>query len=821
MEISVDRRQLLAEDEVPVGLFRCLYDTLVCCNCRPMRRSPLKTCCAASVLGSWSSKLLWIPLRCHAEGSARRCCMWQTLLRSVGWIVLAVAVPLPYYIRLLVFYVYEEDEMADRRTALDRLGLRYGVDHDLFQWLTPTHGAVLTVYVCYVVSVLSFALLRRGCASPDRVTRLISDTVADLRRLRPSVCGRLLLAHFLLPLEKFGVVCGLVVGLVYWPVALPVCLVAVACYMLPLMYVTGRLLVHTRCRCLSTLPLKTDHAQSVNLSDGVTSFETCCFLDAITGSDDRCSRHVTSAGKKVSGGCGRVGETLKSRLIGLVLVVLVWSLLLLYAEAIGFGVEVVVMTSLGVVLNSGSDAARRVVLVAWGLVYAVACYRAAVGSYADFSHAVFAAMKRRLVDRLLSAATLREDSRRNTAFKYFTADEIRRLTAGEASTTVQHSESPDTRRLSLGTRQVSDDSIEYQADLLHWKITSLSLFIDRKDTAYIPRHLFARLCHLDVPGGPRSGTRVVLTAVGRLVIAGLFLLVLGLVVELSADAEMSDGSKATEQTLVTLACGALPLIIHAVFTRFTASRRCELDQFAGKVERAVLSYCHSWPVFDLAFHRQTGNDQSMTSRPEGGGDACEEATELKSASPRRTYDNQNAPASGSRDVSRSHVDLLITIRDDDDDDNGEGTNQRTDHCSSPVGSGNSRFDRQTPADESTVTSVSGHAGRQSVRHGRPRSVTIDQDNSGSRKSESGFLLRKQNSASTIPLRNLVKPEVVSCSQTSSSMLVIDMVGDGDVTAMAAEATEDSTRSLPSCNDNDDDDDDDRYDVPDTHHESAL
>ena len=816
MEISVDRRQLLAEDEVPVGLVRCLYDTLVRCSCRPMRRSPLNTCCAQSVLGSWSSKLLWLPLRCHAEGSARHCCMWQTLLRSVGWLVLAVAVPLPYYIRLCVFYVYEEDEMADRRTALDRLGLTYRIDHDLFQWLTPTHAAVLTVYVCYAVSVMSVALLRLGCDSPNRVNRLISDTVADLRRLRPSVCGRLILAHFLLPLEKFGIVCGMLVGLVYWLVALPVCLVAGACYLLPLIYVTGRLLIHTRCRCLSTLPLKTDHTQSVNLSDGVTSFETCCFLDAISGSDDRCSHHVTSAGKKVSGGCGCVGETLKSRLIGLVLVVLVWSLLLLYAEAIGFAVEVVVMTSLGVVLNSGSDAARRVVLVAWGVVYAVACYRAAVGNYVDFSRAVFAAMKRRLADRLLGAATLREDSRRNTAFKYFTADEIRRLTAGEASTTVQHGQSSDTRRLSLVPR---DDSIEYQADLLHWNVTSLSLFVDRKDTAYIPRQLFARLCRLDVQGGPRSGTRVVLTAFGRLVIAGLFLLVLGLVVKLSADAEMSDGSKATEQTLVTLACGALPLIIHAVFTRFTVSRRrCGSDLFAGKVERAMLSYTQSWPVFDLSFHRQTGNDQLMTSRPEGGGDACEEATELKSTSPRRNHDNHHTPASGSRDETRSHVDLLITIRDDDDDDDsGEGTNQRTDRCSSPVGSGN----RQTPADESTVTSGSGIAGRQSVRHGRPRSVTIDQDNSATRKSESGFLLRKQNSASTIPLRNLVKPEAVSCSRTSSSMLVIDMLGDGDVTAMAAAATEDSTRSLPSPNDKDDDDDDDDDDVPDTHHESAL
>ena len=849
MEISVDRRQLLAEDDVPAGLLRCLYDTLVRCSCRPMRRSPLKTCCSQSILGSWSSKLLWLPLPRRTDDSPARCCTWQSLLRSAGWLLLAAAVPLPYYIRLCVFYAFEDDEMRDRRAAVDQLGLRYGFDHDLFQWLTPTHGVVLAVYACYAVSILAVALLRRTCR-PGDVDRLVTDTVADLRRVRPSVCVRLLLAHFLLPLEKFGVVCGVLVGLVYWPLTLPVCLAAVACYMLPLVYVTGRLLVHTRCRCLSTLPLTTDSSQSANLSEGVTSFESCCFLDAISASDDRCLDPVTVVRtNNFARGCIRIGGTVKSLVIGLVLVVLVWSVLLLYAEAVGFAVEVVVMTSVGVVLNSGSDAARRVVVVAWCVIYAAACYRAAVGRYTQFSRAVFAAMKRRLSDQLLAAATQRKDCRRNVAFKYFSADEIQRLTPAEVSTTTQGDDietvatTSNDRRTSLVARQFTDDSIEYQSNLLHWKITTLSVFVDRRDTAHIPRDLFTRLCRLDVPGSPRSGVRVVLTALGQLVIAGLFLLVLALVVELSADAETSDGDDATGQTLVTLACGALPLIVHAVFTRFTASRRFGSELFAGKVERALLNYTQSWPVFDLSFQRrdqQTGNNESTTSRPEVDvGDCCDQsralltdATELKSTSPRPTADNHHAP-DGSRDLSRSHVDLLITIRDDDDGGTARvkqrsGRSVATDR-GSPVGSGNLCFDRQSPADESTATTAASATSASGVRQSSsrtacPHSVTIDEGNSGTRKSGSrkedrgGFLLQKQNSASTIQTRNQVKPEVVSGNRTSSSTLVVDMFGDGDVMAMAAVTTAASTRSLPPHNDDDDDDVDD---VPDRHCESAL
>ena len=47
---------------------------------------------------------------------------------------MVVAVPLPYYIRLCIYYVVEDDEMSDRREALDQLGLRRGFDHhDLLQ----------------------------------------------------------------------------------------------------------------------------------------------------------------------------------------------------------------------------------------------------------------------------------------------------------------------------------------------------------------------------------------------------------------------------------------------------------------------------------------------------------------------------------------------------------------------------------------------------------------------------------------------------------------------------------------------------------------
>jgi len=78
------------------------------------------------------------------------------------------------------------------------------------------------------------------------------------------------------------------------------------------------------------------------------------------------------------------------------------------------------MTPAGLALNPGSDAAARVVLVAWFVVYVVACHHAAVNVYLLYSDAVFAEMKRHLALRLRA-----QD--RNTAYKYFTPDQVTQL----------------------------------------------------------------------------------------------------------------------------------------------------------------------------------------------------------------------------------------------------------------------------------------------------------------------------------------------------------------------------------------------------------
>jgi len=69
----------------------------------------------------------------------------------------------------------------------------------VLQWLTPSHGVALAVYACYGVSMLLTLVLLSRVGDADR---LLTDTLTDLRTLRPAAAARLLLAHLLLPIDK-------------------------------------------------------------------------------------------------------------------------------------------------------------------------------------------------------------------------------------------------------------------------------------------------------------------------------------------------------------------------------------------------------------------------------------------------------------------------------------------------------------------------------------------------------------------------------------------------------------------------------------------
>lgn len=689
LDILVDNRELMSEDEVPVGLFRFLLDAFV--RCKIIGVEPFRTCCAESVIGSWSPFFLWFRLKRHASDCNRGCkeiCAWSSIFRCLGGLLLMVTLLLPYYVRLAAFYWFEKEEMEARNEARTRLGLPYTPGgFDLFQWLTPGHSLVVSIHVAFYVSYLFLFIIRAADAS--RVDDVILRNVTDMRKLRRKECLRMLCAHLVLPFEKFGL-CGVPVAALYLPLALPFCLLVALIYCIPTLYLVGRLLVPSRPKCLRTRPFPSPPAEELNptngnsllLSEGATSFSSCFLLDrisvdrslsvkgSIATTRDPCHQSKSRCPSRQS-----VAKAIASAFIAMCMTVCMLTILAMYAETFGFFVEVGIFATLGAIVNAKYSICN-VIFVFWSCVYVVVPYRAVYARYTDLSRCIFRFLKTALADRIQSASLLRHEKQKNTAFKFLDAPEAGCRSStnppqnpfqpkAAGSSCEQDTPAKTTERVVIRTPadQTSatitdtDETIEYRDDRLHWKIRSLVLFVDRKDKPRIPRQLFWRICELDLTGSPGPVRRAMAVATGQVLASLLFLLLLYVVVRLST--EMQPTSTVL-QALVVFSVGSAPVVIAFVARRQSKQRLNEYS-LTGNIRQTILDhYEHAWPVQDLRITHFKDLEDAKDPDDHRLPESC----------PKETRD-QRSDLRGRASYDPSQVDLLITIREEDEARHGD------------------------------------------------------------------------------------------------------------------------------------------------------
>ena len=188
-----------------------------------------------------------------------------------------------------MYYAYEHDELEDRRNAVKELGLKWPFQFSLIHFLDPSHGALISMYAVSGASFVLLALLR--ACSVHTFDQIVLQAFQDLRQVRRLECVRMILAHVLLPFEKFGA-CGLVVAVFYWPIMIPISVLVGIIYCIPTTYLMCRFLIHRRPDFLRQWPVPThrkrqDYPDGIRtLSDGVSSFESCFMLDNIQHDND-------------------------------------------------------------------------------------------------------------------------------------------------------------------------------------------------------------------------------------------------------------------------------------------------------------------------------------------------------------------------------------------------------------------------------------------------------------------------------------------------------------------------------------------------------
>ena len=103
-DILVRYKRLLTENMVPVGFWRNVARSVFFCNLRHIE--PFVRCCRTDMLRNRTCRHLL----------SRLCCLksplpWIVLWRKIGLALLIVLLPTPYYIRLLIYYIFESTEV--------------------------------------------------------------------------------------------------------------------------------------------------------------------------------------------------------------------------------------------------------------------------------------------------------------------------------------------------------------------------------------------------------------------------------------------------------------------------------------------------------------------------------------------------------------------------------------------------------------------------------------------------------------------------------------------------------------------------------------
>ncbi|ESO02614.1 hypothetical protein HELRODRAFT_161903 [Helobdella robusta] len=684
LDLTVNHSELISKQESPVQFLQYFYSMFFRCECG--KTDPFKTCCGESLVGSWSPNFLWCHLqkKCNMNNSCRECCPWYTIFKCFTTLLLIALLPLPFYIRVIMFYLFEKSELDTRHEFLDKLNLDMDVGQILFQGISR-HACYFGLFLCYGISFGLFVILK--ALFPDQIKSIVSQCVNDFKNLNRFECMRMILAHLVLPFEKFGVF-GLLIGMFYWPIVMPIVLILSMIYCVPILYIIGRLIIKERPSCLGGSSSNNFRSQNEHsISREVSSLSTCFFLDQISPKDDSLKYNIIpdkSLQKSRFLFCCYFNKAfilslVKSIIIGLISITIVLSLSVMYAEAFGFLIEMAFLSLLGAFLNTKINV-FYLIFASFCLLHLIIFFFHIKRKYSKFSYQLFETLQLKLRQEIFNKLTRCKDAKEWTAFKFFQHDEILDRSIFQNMNELAFSDgnafgnykSPyrdvlNKPEVVILDKSVDDsDNIEYINGKLHWTINSLVLFIDGNDVMRIPRDLFWRACHLQTPYSPGPLWKTLVISSAKLILSCLYLTLLLMVILFYEDVTGDDSKKyedyrgtaifsAGMQVMFIFICGLLPSIIYVFYQCCNSGNNNKYDNILGeRLFWEIKSYRKSWAVSDLVFENpESPRRRTQDSRLRFAGNS-----EIL-----RT-DEFERTVIGSDQMMPLKVDLLITLKDE-------------------------------------------------------------------------------------------------------------------------------------------------------------
>ncbi len=560
-DILVNYAKLLPENNVPVGILSSVSNAIFMCKLNELEA--FQDCCEANLFG------------CFRETDPFP---WFNMCTLIGRVFLVLFMPMPFYVRLACYYMFENPEVMARTDAAANVGLPVAFDYKLMQFLTPIHPIFITIYIIYFITGMTFAIVSTS-KKKSHFHKIVTDSLKDLLNISWLSSFEMMIKNILWPFKKMGMF-GFFIGLIYWPIVLPLCLVVCILFCVPLIFFSFRLLCHSLGIASTDDPARQQHlpGELKQTPTGMQLLEANELIDNIAKKSWRNNR-LTRQLNKVG-----IPRMMLNCALALVCIATVLAATLMFTEVAWFILNICIFTMMGLIVN-----ARKVLkygtLIVLVILYSYDCFNDVYKQYLKLNKALFGEIKGRIKD-IMEVTSLPSHLQENMGFK-----------------AVEVSEQADYE---------ADDDISQDKNY-HWIINDLVLFVDNDDFPRIPKKLFEDVCQIKVPGSPGPVYLSLLCAAGKFVAIIVFLVFVFIVVLSFGTMYQVSG---TNQMLATMAGGFAPMMFSKVLKPASPDIELGSVSFKSKLEEIITNFWQIWPMFDLPIEleekeeEEEGDDES-------------------------------------------------------------------------------------------------------------------------------------------------------------------------------------------------------------------
>ncbi|KAL4240743.1 hypothetical protein ACF0H5_001532 [Mactra antiquata] len=611
LNILVKHGRLLTSNDAPVGLFQSLIDAFL--RCKISERDALKPCCSTNVF-----------LCC-------KCCTplsWRTFLRRVMKILLLVVIAMPWVARIYVYYEVEDTEMELQKEAAEQKSLDITFPGNTTLYLSPVHVIFIVIYAVLIFEVCIFKLM--GKRTQERFKLVMVKCLSDMRDTKQMDVIGWLVKRAVAPCTAYGVI-GIIVGLFFWVLALPFCLVIVAFYTLPTFNISVRMMFHFIAYLLpkNACRMFPKFAECKKL---IATIETKLHMETFPSNGPIKNKQINNSPRLKC-------EQLISILMCSATFIAVIFLLM---EFTAFIIEVLVYVFMGIIVNADQMLTYLSLAFLMG-VYAQDCFGFVSKKFLNFNESLNHFTLSLGVDQVRNDIYLDEHQQKNIAVRVRSPRE-----ASEAETE-EHVK--------------IDTNID---GLPRWNISKLCLFLDNQDIPYIPRGYFFHACtEMSYEKAPGQLVVSYLRACAEMCVIIVFLLFVLIVVLAFGDTyELSAGNK----MLATIAGGILPFLLrNVVFKAHDAPKISKDDAksilFQSAYYTFLKNYKQTWPMSDInvanktLLTKATENDKA---RATNGNAAVHEINESEESA--LVEDANSTTINNTVNMYDGTVDMVIDIR---------------------------------------------------------------------------------------------------------------------------------------------------------------